>query len=48
MVHALARERDKRISAGLGHFEERNTLLPGVDFFIRMVLQVVIAELMGC
>jgi hypothetical protein len=48
MVRALARERDKRILAGLGHFEECNTLLHGVDFCIRIELQVVTAELMGC
>jgi hypothetical protein len=34
MVRARARERDKRISAGLGRFEERNTLLPGVVWYV--------------
>jgi hypothetical protein len=34
MVHALARERDKRISARSGRFEERNTLLPRVAFYM--------------
>jgi hypothetical protein len=28
-----ARERDMQFSAGLGHLERRNTLLPGVDLY---------------
>jgi hypothetical protein len=28
------REREKRISAGSGRFEERNTLLPGVVWYV--------------
>jgi hypothetical protein len=29
-----ARERDMRFSAGLGHLERDNTLLPGVDLYV--------------
>jgi hypothetical protein len=47
MVRGLARERNKWNSAGLGRFEECNTLLPRVAFWIRMGLQVVTAKLMG-
>jgi hypothetical protein len=38
MVRAWARERYKRISAGLGRFEERNTLLPGMALFVSGVI----------
>jgi hypothetical protein len=38
MVRASTRERerDERISAGLGRFEEHNTLLPWVAFCVWM------------
>jgi hypothetical protein len=34
MVRAWARERDQRISAGSGRFEEHNTLLPGMALYV--------------
>jgi hypothetical protein len=34
MVRVRARERDKRISAGSGRFEECNTLLPGMASYV--------------
>jgi hypothetical protein len=32
------REREKRISAGSGRFEERNTLLPGMALYVSGVI----------
>jgi hypothetical protein len=47
MVRAWARERDKRISAGSGRFEERNTLLPRVALYVSGITGGVYRA-MGC
>jgi hypothetical protein len=38
MARAWAREREKRISACSGHFEERNTLLPWMALYVSGVI----------